>query len=114
MLTIWIQVFKLTADRQNSHFNLEQSNVNMATKLTGTKHQSYTVSDKLQIVNFAEQHGNRAAEREFGVSEINIRLWRKSKENLEKMPWLKLANRGKKAAWPELEIDLEWITEKRW
>ena len=113
MLTIWIQVFKLTADRQNSHFNLEQSNVNMATKLTGTKRQSYTVSDKLQSVNFAEQHGNLAAEREFGVSEINIRLWRKSKENLEKMPWLKLANRGKKAAWPELEIDLEWITEKR-
>ena len=47
----------------------------MATKLTGTKRQSYTVSDKLRIVNFAEQHGNRAAEREFGVSESNIRLW---------------------------------------
>ena len=30
------------------------------------------------------------------------------------MPRLKQANRGKKAAWPELEIDvLEWITEKR-
>jgi len=86
----------------------------MATKLTGTKRQSYTVSDKLRIVNFAEQHGNRAAEREFGVSESNVRLWRKSKENLEKMPRLKRANRGKKAAWPELEVDLlEWITEKR-
>ena len=86
----------------------------MATKLTGTKRQSYTVSDKLRIVNFVEQHGNRAAEREFGVSESNVRLWRKSKENLEKMPRLKRANRGKKAAWPELEVDLlEWITEKR-
>ena len=86
----------------------------MATKLTRTKRQSYTVSDKLRIVNFAEQHGNRAAEREFGVSESNVRLWRKSKENLEKMPRLKQANRGKKAAWPELEVDLlEWITEKR-
>jgi transposase len=85
----------------------------MATKLTGAKHQSYTVSDNLRIVNFAEQHRNRAAEREFGVSESNVRLWRKSKENLEKMPRLKRANRGKKAAWPELEIDLlEWITEK--
>ena len=86
----------------------------MATKLTGTKRQSYTVSDKLRIVNFAEQHGNRAAEREFGVSESNVRLWRKTKENLEKMPRLKRANRGKKAAWPELEIDLlEWPGEEK-
>jgi len=30
------------------------------------------------------------------------------------MPQLKRANRGKRAAWPELEIDLlTWITEKR-
>ena len=59
---------------------------NMATKLTAGKHQSYTVSDKLRIIQFAEQNGNRATEREFGVSESNVRLWRKSKENLEKMP----------------------------
>ena len=79
----------------------------MATKLT-------TVSDKLRIIQFAEQHGNRAAECEFGVSESNVRLWQKSKGNLEKMPQLKCANRGKKAAWPELEVDLlAWITEKR-
>ena len=86
----------------------------MSTKLTITKRQSYTVSDKLRIIQFAEQNGNRAAEREFGVSESNVRLWRKSKENLEKMPRLKRVNRGKKAAWLELEIDLlAWITEKR-
>ena len=72
------------------------------------------MSDKLRIIQFAEQHGNRATEREFGVSKSNVRLWRKSKENLEKMPQLKRANRGKKAAWPELEVDLlAWITEKR-
>ena len=41
----------------------------MATKLTTAKRQSYTVSDKLRIVQFAEQNGNWAAEREFGVSE---------------------------------------------
>lgn len=93
---------------------LSDHNINMSTKLTITKRQSYTVSDKLKIIQFAEQNGNRAAEREFGVSESNVRLWRKSKENLEKMPRLKRANRGKKAAWPELEIDLlAWITEKR-
>ena len=43
----------------------------MATKLTTVKRQSYTVSEKLRIIQFAEQHGNRAAEREFGVSESN-------------------------------------------
>ena len=86
----------------------------MATKLTATKRLSYTVSEELRIVNFAEENGNRAAEREFGVSESNVRLWRKSKENLEKMPRLKRANRGKTAAWLELEVDLlSWITEKR-
>ena len=38
----------------------------------------------------------------------------KSKENLEEMPRLKRANRGKKAAWLGLETDLlRWITEKR-
>ena len=29
------------------------------------------------------------------------------------MPRLKHANHGKKAAWPGLETDLRWITEKR-
>ena len=36
--------------------------------------QSYTVSEKLRIVQFAEQNGNWAAEREFGVSESNVKL----------------------------------------
>ena len=72
-------------------------NVNMATKLTATKRQSYTVSEQPRIVNFAERNENRAAEREFGVSDSNFRLWRSSKENLENMPRLKRANRGKTA-----------------
>ena len=50
----------------------------MATKLTTAKRQSYTVSEKLRIVQFAEQSRNRAAEREFGVSESNVRLWRRT------------------------------------
>ena len=75
----------------------------MATKLTGTKRQSYTVSDKLQIINFAEQHGNRAAEREFGVSESNIRLWRRTKENLQKMPRLNpFTTEAAKSGQPEM------------
>lgn len=76
-----------------------------------THRKNTSVSDELRIINFAKQHGNRASEREFRVSESNVQLWWKSKENLEKMPRLKQVNRGKKAAWPELEVDLlEWIT----
>ena len=72
------------------------------------------MSDKLRIIQFAEQNGNCAAERVFGVSESTVRLWQRSKENLEKMPQLKRANRGRKAAWPELEVSrLARITEKR-
>ena len=70
------------------------------------------MSDKLRIIWFAEQNGNRAAKHEVGVSESNVMVLQKSKENLEKMQQLKRVNRGKKAVWPELEIDL-WITEKR-
>ena len=57
----------------------------MATKLTMAKRQRYTVSGKLRIIQCAKENGNRAAEREFEVSECSVRLWRKSKENLEKI-----------------------------
>ena len=59
-----------------------------------TKRQSYTTSEKLKIIQFAEEHGNRAAQREFGIAESNVRLWRKSKENLQKMPRLQRADRS--------------------
>ena len=37
----------------------------MPTKLTTVKRQSCTVSDKLRIIQFTEQHGNRAAEQRY-------------------------------------------------
>jgi hypothetical protein len=36
------------------------------------------------VISFAEQFGNRAAQREFGILESNVRYWRKQKE-LSKM-----------------------------
>ena len=67
-----------------------------------TKRQSYTTAEKLKVIQFAEQDGNRSAQREFDIAESNIHLWQRSKENLEKMPRLQRANRGKKAAWLRL------------
>uniref|UniRef100_K7GC97 HTH CENPB-type domain-containing protein n=1 Tax=Pelodiscus sinensis TaxID=13735 RepID=K7GC97_PELSI len=67
------------------------------------------------VVSYAEAHGNRAAGREFdGIAESNIRLWRQQKECLQALPRMKMAERGKSAAYPELEAKLvEWIAERR-
>ena len=48
----------------------------------GNKNTSYTASYESKVVSFAEQFGNRAAEREFGILESNVRHWRKQKEAL--------------------------------
>ena len=89
-------------------------NYNVATNLTTEKCQCNTVSDKLQIVKFVRQNGNHAAKHKFGVSESHVRLWQRSKEDLQKISLLKRANCGKQAVWLELEIDLlARITERR-
>jgi hypothetical protein len=50
----------------------------------GKKNNSYTASYKLKVISFAEQFGNRTAQREFGILESNVRYWRKQKELLKK------------------------------
>jgi hypothetical protein len=35
------------------------------------------------VISFAEQFWNRAAQREFGILESNVRYWRKQKELLK-------------------------------
>ena len=37
-----------------------------------TKRQSYTTAEKLKVIQFAEQHGNRSAQREFDIAEIKL------------------------------------------
>ena len=80
----------------------------------GNIRKSYTASDKLKIITYAEADGNRAAGREYDVGESNIRLWRYQKERLQKLPRSKMAERGKTAQFPDLEIELvKWITDRR-
>ena len=47
---------------------------------------SYSIAFKIEGVNFAEKHGNRAAERRFGspATEKMIREWRKQRKDLIK------------------------------
>ena len=61
----------------------------------GNIRKSYTARDKLTIITYAEADWNRAAAREYDVGESNIRLWRKKKERLQKLPRGKMAERGK-------------------
>ena len=57
------------------------------------KRKSYEASFKLKVAEFAQEHGNRAAGREFSVSEKIVRDWRKQKEVLQAIPKSKRANR---------------------
>ena len=75
---------------------------------------AFTAGEKLRAVAYAEAQGNRAAGREFTISEANIRQWRKQKDRLQKLPKQKKAERGSTAHHPELETQLlAWTLDVR-
>ena len=47
---------------------------------------SYSIAFEIEVVNYTEKHGNRAAERRFGstLREKMIREWRKQRKDLIK------------------------------
>jgi hypothetical protein len=61
----------------------------------GKKNNSYTASYKVKVISFAEQFGNRAAQREIGILEFNVRYWRKQKVLLKNAKSESRAFRGK-------------------
>ena len=80
----------------------------------GIKRQSYSAKTKLEAIEFAEINGNRAAAREYNVSEKSIREWRLNKNAIKLMNPTKRALRGSNAHWESLENDLcEWILSLR-
>jgi hypothetical protein len=65
------------------------------------------------LISFAEQFGNRAAEREFGILESGVRYWRKQKEELRNTKSDIRAFRGPKAGkYPTLEGEILTYFEK--
>lgn len=54
---------------------------------------SYTVQQKLQMIEYAEQNSNREAARKFDLNESTIRCFRRQKETLEGMNPNKSTNR---------------------
>ena len=70
---------------------------------TKRKRLSYTAQHKLKVISYAEKTINRAAGKQFSVSEKLVRDWRKAKASLEKEPKERKARRGKLARYPDLE-----------
>ena len=64
-----------------------------------SKRGSYPANFKLKVIQFAKEHGNKAAARLFGPPPTSamIRRWRKEEEELSKLPRIKRAARGKSA-----------------
>ena len=73
---------------------------------TKRKRTSYTAQFKLQVVSFAKENSNRAAEVQFFVSEKLVRDWRKAKPSLEKLLKTKRAQQGKASKYQEMEKKL--------
>jgi hypothetical protein len=76
----------------------------------------YTIAFKRAVIKYAKEHGNRAAERQFGPrpTEKIIRTWRKQEQQLkEANPNNRSLRRGT-VNWPELEEELKpCILDKR-
>lgn len=75
---------------------------------------SYTAGFKVEVLEFAEENGNMAAQRKFGVNEKLVRDWRKQKDALKKTKKSQKAFRTHAPRWPELEDRMEaFVLEQR-
>ncbi|RVE56244.1 hypothetical protein OJAV_G00219250 [Oryzias javanicus] len=70
------------------------------------KRHAYEAQFKLKAISYAEEHGNRAAAREYKINESMVRKWRKLENELRQVKKTQLSFRGHKAKWPELEEKL--------
>jgi hypothetical protein len=62
----------------------------------------------LEVVQYSQEHGNRAVGRKSDVDEMNVRQWSGEKENLEEIPKKKCALHGKMCKYPHVEAELYW------
>ena len=75
---------------------------------------SFTVNEKLKVINEAEIIGNRAAGRKYDIDESCIRDWRKKKDLFLNSSGDRRAFRGQSAQFPEIErILYNYIIERR-
>lgn len=68
---------------------------------------SYKAGFKLKAVDYALEHGNRAAGRHFGVEEVRVRYWRKQHDKLRATNRERRAFRGPKTGkFPRVEEEV--------
>ncbi|CAJ0600137.1 unnamed protein product, partial [Cylicocyclus nassatus] len=78
------------------------------------RRKSYTALFKLNVVQYALEHGTSAAAVRYEVSDGLVRRWKADKENLEDMPLRRRANRHGKPKVEEIEEALyAWIVQTR-
>ncbi|ESO98895.1 hypothetical protein LOTGIDRAFT_158851 [Lottia gigantea] len=94
---------------------LHRNNLTITNRSKVECRKNYTTEFKLQVVKFAEERGgNHAASRHFGITESNVRQWRKKKSELEKEDYVPYKPAGLKEQWPELEERLRnFIIERQ-
>uniref|UniRef100_A0A8C7X5T2 HTH CENPB-type domain-containing protein n=1 Tax=Oryzias sinensis TaxID=183150 RepID=A0A8C7X5T2_9TELE len=98
------------SDQENSDHNITMETL----KMPPAKRHAYEAQFKLQVISYAEEHGNRAAARKFNINESMVRNWRKLENKLRQVKKTQLSFRGNKARWPELEDRLvRWINDQR-
>uniref|UniRef100_A0A8C3TJ34 HTH CENPB-type domain-containing protein n=1 Tax=Catharus ustulatus TaxID=91951 RepID=A0A8C3TJ34_CATUS len=82
--------------------------------MAAEKRLAYNTEFKLKAIDYAKEHGNRPAAREFSINECMVRRWRQQEEELRLTRKTKKSFRGHKARRPELEDGLyHWISEQR-
>ncbi|XP_046906537.1 zinc finger protein 106-like isoform X2 [Hypomesus transpacificus] len=88
---------------------------NKSVAALSSSRRSYTNSKKLEVVELAKHKGNRAAGREHGVHERQVREWRLREDDLKKQKTTaKAAGRGQRCRWPDLEKNMaSWITAQQ-
>ena len=88
----------------------------------GEKVKSYTITFKLQVIEYAEINSISAAAQKYNIDRHSIRDWKSKKHQLQEFPCLKnknsnkrfrLEGAGRKPLSDEMEEALmEWITER--
>ncbi|KAL7982578.1 hypothetical protein Chor_010176 [Crotalus horridus] len=92
-----------TVEHQYIQYCIQMSNSQDAIMAPPARRRKYEASFKLKVVNFAMEHNNCAAARQYGVTEKMVRDWKANEKALKSMARGKCALRRGTPHWPELE-----------
>ena len=64
-------------------------------RMSAKSRKNYNAAFKLKAIQYAKEHGNREAGKQFGFDESLVRAWRKQEDQLQQTNKQKRAFRGK-------------------